>query len=83
MEKFLEIITEMEKPTDRRSELPADRKGGFYDGNGILVTAGDHVIHQIDGRRATLINALQDGDADVRWDDDKPGMVKWSNLRKI
>ena len=76
MEKFLETIKDMEEPT------PADRKGGYYDYNDALVTEGDRVEY-IDGRKATLIEALQDGDADVRWDDGKFGQVKWCNLIKI
>ncbi len=75
MKKFLETIKEMEKPDH-------DTRGGFYDGNDKLVTAGDHVEY-IDGRKGILIEALQDGDADIQWDDGTFGMIKWHNLCKI
>lgn len=79
MEKFLETIKDMETP----QWMPEhDRKGGFYDANDALVTEGDYVEH-IDGRKGTLIEALQDGDADIKWDDGKFGQVKWRNLIKI
>lgn len=75
MEKFLKLLEGMKNNHDK--------SGGFYDKNEKLVIAGDHVLYLVDGRKATLINALQDGDADVRFDDGKYGLVKWNNLRKI
>ncbi len=78
MQKFLETLADMETP---------DHKGGFYDGNDKLVSAGNRVEHR-DGRTGILIEALQDGDAQVKFDDDgysggTHNMVKWNNLRKI
>ena len=75
MERFLEAIKDMEKPDH-------DTRGSFYDGNNKLVTAGDHVEY-IDGRKGILIEALQDGDAQVKFNDGKNSMVKWHNLCKI
>ena len=75
MQKFLETLKEM--------EAPSTPTGGFFDGNGELVNSGDRVLYLIDGRKGTMIDALQDGDADIRWDTGKCGQVKWNNLRKI
>lgn len=75
MEKFLEIIKDMET-------VPDPHKGGFFDGNETLVSAGDHVEY-FDGRRGTLVEALQDGDAQVKWDSGGYAMVKWIQLCKI
>lgn len=83
MEKFLQIIKEMEEPIDHRNKLPADHRGGFYDRADQLVTEGDYVMYVIDGQKGILIEALQDGDADIRWDNGKTGQVKWCNLVKI
>lgn len=75
MKKFIEIFEEP-KINDH------DTRGGFFDGNETLVSAGDHVEY-FDGRRGTLVEALQDGDAQVEWDSGGNDMVKWINLCKI
>lgn len=81
MEKFLQTIKEMEELTDHKA--PADRRSGFYDGRGELVSEGDRVVYTINGQKGTLVEALQDGDAQVTWDSGKHSMVKWNNLIKI
>ena len=59
-------------------------KGGFTDGNGRMVVAGDCVEYRFENhRRGILDEALQDGDAFVTWDDGSYATVKWCNLAKI
>lgn len=59
-------------------------RGGFTDGNGRKVIAGDCVEYEFENhRRGVLIEALQDGDAFVKWDDGIRGQVKWRSLAKI
>ena len=55
--------------------------GSFQDGNEKWVSAGMEVLYKFGERRGTLIDALQDGDADVKFHD--TGLieqVKWKNL---
>lgn len=64
---------------------PFSTTGGFQDHNGNHVKAGDRVIYVLDGReiaRGVLEDALQDGDAYIKWDDDKPRDCKWNHLYK-
>jgi hypothetical protein len=56
---------------------------GFRDGNGVLVCAGDVVEYRFGARRGVLVIALQDGDADVRFDDGQRETVKWCHLCKV
>lgn len=57
--------------------------GGFEDRNGNDVKAGDKVLYLINGRKATLDEALQDGDAYVTYEDGTHGNIKWNHLIKI
>lgn len=54
--------------------------GGFTDRNDASVRAGDKVLYEVDGRTATMDEALQDGDAFVTFDGGKIGTVKWRHL---
>lgn len=45
------------------------------------MTAGDRVVHTLDGRHGTADEFLSDGDAFVTFDDGKFETVKWRNLR--
>lgn len=58
-------------------------EGGFTDHNGHSVTTGDTVLYHIDGRVGVLKEALQDGDAYVKFPDDSDGNVKWTSLEKL
>ncbi len=57
-------------------------QNGFEDANGLDVRAGDRVLYTINGRKGLLMEALQDGDAYVQWDDGLRGEVKWRHLLK-
>jgi hypothetical protein len=58
--------------------------GAFTDGNGKHVTKNDRVEYRFGARRGKLLEALQDGDACVLFDDTKQAeMVKWINLCKV
>ena len=60
-----------------------DHKGGFIDGNGRLVKAGDKVLYKFGHRVGTLDEALLGGEASVTWADGTFGTVKWRHLCKI
>lgn len=58
-----------------------DNNGGFTDANNVEVKAGDPVEY-MDGRKATLDEALHDGDAFVTFEDGSHETVKWRHLIK-
>lgn len=59
-------------------------KGSFTDGNNQKVSVGDEVEYRFGERRGRLIDALQDGDAEVLFFDSMQyEMVKWKNLCKV
>jgi len=60
-----------------------DNKSGFEDRNGQDVRAGDKVRYLVNGRTATLDEAMHDGEAFVTWSDGTHGAVKWNNLIKV
>jgi hypothetical protein len=60
--------------------------GAFTDGNGRRVKAGDRVEYRFGARRGMLVEALQDGDARVIFDDadiEHPETVKFCHLCKV
>ena len=61
-----------------------DNRGGFTDGNGCHVVAGNRVEYKFDNhRRGVLDEALHNGDAFVTWDDGSHATVKWRHLAKL
>jgi hypothetical protein len=64
--------------------LSRSRKGGFTDALGQSVRAGDPVEYRFGARRGVLTEALQDGDAEVFFEDTgEHEIVKWKNLCKV
>ena len=60
-----------------------DNRGGFTDHNGNKVKAGDQVRYTVDGKMATMDEALHDGEAFVTWADGTFGTVKWNHLELV
>ena len=60
-----------------------DNDGGFTDGNGCMVKAGDTVAYKFDKRTAIMDEALHDGDAFITFEDGKHATVKWRHLARI
>jgi len=71
-------------PVDRAREMnPHQRRGGFTDRVGHSVVPGDRVRSCIDETiYGDLVEALQDGDAEVQLLDGTMVTVKWNNLIK-
>lgn len=59
-----------------------DNSGGFTDGNGNKVVAGDRIQYRVGDRRGVLDEALQDGEAFVTFDDGEHATVNWHHLCK-
>ena len=58
--------------------------GAFQDANGQHVTKGSRVEYRFGARQGILIEALQDGDATVFFEDTQQHeSVKWINLCKV
>jgi len=57
--------------------------GGFIDCNNKKVQCGDRVKYHLNNQFGILKEALQDGDAYVKFDDNSNGNVKWNNLEKV
>ncbi len=59
-----------------------NNKGGFTDGQGNKVKAGDRICYRFGNKKGRLDEALHDGDAFVTWDDGSYETVKWRHLAK-
>ena len=66
------------------TDMARTRGPCFIDGNGCTVERGDRVEYRFFARRGTLGEVLQDGEAEVLFDDTNQWeMVKWVHLCKV
>lgn len=79
--RYSEVCKRLDKL--ERGNRTSEFNGGFIDRYGRSVKAGDEVLHVPTAMRATLLEALQDGDAEIKFKSGVVRQVKWVDLTKV
>lgn len=74
--------TAVENGSVAKHPLAIETGAGFTDANGRSVKGGDRIEFR-DGRRGTMDEAMQDGEAFVTWDDGTHETINWKHCCKI